>query len=54
MFKLLSWNDFKLLLFDFYDHRIQNQAELTGAINNQYVNFDEYMLIFFLDKYKTR
>lgn len=52
--KLVPWNDFKNQLSDFYDHRIQNHGEVTGAINTFYMNLDEYIMIYFLDKYKFR
>jgi hypothetical protein len=46
--------DFKYLLFEFYNHRHQNQPEIAGSTNNYYMNFDEYLLLFFLDRYKYR
>ena len=52
--KLISWNEFKLILYDFYEHRLHNNAELTGAINNFYVNIEEYIMLYYLDKYKLR
>lgn len=53
-FKLMSWIDFKLQLYDFYDHRLLYQNEVAGATNNFYMNLDEYILLYFLDKYKFR
>ena len=53
-FKLMSWNDFKLQLYDFYDHRLLYQNEIAGATNNFYMNLDEYILLYFLDKFKFR
>lgn len=52
--KLVPWNDFKSQLTEFYDHRIQNQGEIQGATNTFYMNLDEYVMIYFLDKYKFR
>jgi hypothetical protein len=50
----MSWSEFKLQLYDFYDHRLHFQSELAGATNNFYMNLDEYILIYYLDKYKYR
>lgn len=52
--KLIPWNEFKITLYDYYDHRIANQAEISGAINNYYVNMDENVMLYFLDKFKYR
>jgi len=52
--KLQPWGDFKNLLFDIYDHRIQHAPEMNGAINNTYISLDEHLVLYFLEKYKTR
>jgi len=53
-FRLASWNEFKSVLHEFYDFRILHNGELTGAVNNYYVNFEESLLLFFLEKHKYR
>jgi hypothetical protein len=52
--KLLSFHQFKTLIFEIYDHRILHSTEINGALNNSYVTLDEHLLIFMLEKNKTR
>jgi hypothetical protein len=52
--KLMPWSDFKAIVVDFYEHRLINHAEISGAINTYYVNMDEHVMLYFLDKHKTR
>jgi len=52
--KLIPWPDFKILLFDIYDHRIFHAPEINGAVNTTYMSLDEHLLVFFLEKYKVR
>ena len=52
--KLVSWNEFKSVLHEFYEFRILHNTEITGAVNTYYVNFEESLLLFFLEKYKLR
>jgi len=51
---VLPWPEFKLLIFDFYEHRIFNSPELLGATNTNYTPLEEYLIIYFLDHHKSR
>jgi hypothetical protein len=49
--KFMPWNQFKHLLFDIYDHRIENAPEINGAINTTYLALEEHLVLFFVEKY---
>ena len=51
--KIRPWKKFKELLFDIYDHRIENAWEINGAINPNSMSLDEHLIVFFVDKYKS-
>lgn len=46
---LISWPEFKKIIFDIYEHRILFSAEIMGAINNTYLSLDEHLIIYFGD-----
>ena len=52
--RLAVWGDFKNLLFEIYDHRLEHAPEISGAINSNYMSMEEHLIIFFVQKYKTR
>jgi len=52
--KLLSFHSFKNLIYEIYDHRILHATEINGALNASYMTLDEHLLIFMLEKNKTR
>lgn len=52
--RVLPWPEFKSVIYEVYDHRLQHASEINGVINSSYLCFEEYVLIFFLDKYKLR
>lgn len=52
--RLAVWPDFKQLIFEIYDHRIENAPEINGAINNTYMSMEEHMICFFALKYRLR
>ena len=52
--KLLSFHQFKNLIYEIYDHRIFHATEINGALNASYMTLDEHLLIFMLEKHKTR
>ena len=45
---------FKSLIWEIYDHRINNAPEINGTINTSYMTLDEHLLIYLLQKHKTR
>jgi len=42
------------MIFEIYDHRILHSTEINGALNASYMTLDEHLLIFMLEKHKTR
>lgn len=52
--KLPPWQEFKQLIYDIYDHRIFHAPEINGGINTNYMNMDEHLICFFLEKYLSR
>lgn len=52
--KVIPWPEFKKHVYEIYDHKINNSAEINGSLNNSYLCFQEYFLIYFLDKFKLR
>jgi len=42
------------MIFDILDHRIINAEEIDGGVNNTYMSLDEHLIIFMLEKHKTR
>ena len=51
---LVPWGKFKLLLFDIYNSRIRHTAELSGSANTNYCSLNEFILIYFMEKLRTR
>ena len=52
--QLIPWNKFKQLLYNIYEHRIDNAAELNGSVNTSYCNMQEHLLIYFCDLLGSR
>ena len=46
---LISWPEFKKIIFEIYEHRILFSAEIMGAINNTYLSLNEHLIIYFGD-----
>ena len=46
---LISWPEFKKIIFEIYEHRIKYSAEIMGVINNTYLTLDEHLIIYFGD-----
>jgi hypothetical protein len=44
--KLIPWPDFKKIIWDIIDHRIENSPEINGAINTTYMSLDEHLVIY--------
>lgn len=53
-YELLEWDYFKSIIFEIYDHRIKHAPELNGSANLNYVAMNEHILLYFVDKYRTR
>ena len=51
---VVSWKDFKDTIFNILKHRINNSQELLGGVNTTYTPLCEYLIIYFIDKHKTR
>ena len=51
---MVNWENFKQLIFEILDHRIQNAEEIDGGINNTFMSFDEHLLIYLFDKHRAR
>lgn len=52
--QLIPWSKFKVLLFNIYEHRIDNAPELNGGINTNYCSMIEHLIIYFMDKLGRR
>ena len=52
--KLFPWITMKQLIFSIYDHRIQHSPEISGMITESYLKMDEHLVIFFLERNKSR
>ena len=50
----VKWSVFKEQIYEIYNSRINNSAEISGSINNSYMGMDESLIIYFLDKIHTR
>lgn len=48
------WADFKQLIYEIYDHRIENAPEINGMINNTYMSMEEHLIVFFTMRYRQR
>jgi hypothetical protein len=53
-FELMPWLQVKDIIFDIYDHRIRNAPEINGSCNTNYCTLNEHLLIFFVDKKRSR
>ena len=47
--KLMPWPDFKKVIFDIIDHRIEFSPEINGAINTTYMSMDEHLVIYMVN-----
>ena len=47
-FKLQNWFEFKSLLYDIYDNRIEYAPEINGAINTNYMGMEEHLICYFI------
>lgn len=45
--KLLPWPEFKRIIFDIIEHRIEHAPEINGVVNTNYMSLDEHLIIFF-------
>ena len=45
--RLPSWENFKQLIYEIYDHRIFHAPEINGAINTSYLTMEEHLILFF-------
>jgi len=52
--RLAVWPDFKQLIFEIYDHRIEHAPEINGMINNSYMSMEEHLICYFTQRYRTR
>ena len=52
--KIMNWVEFKAIIFEIYDHRIQHAPEVQGMLNTNYMTMDEHMAVYFLEKTRTR
>ena len=50
----MPWPEFKQVIYEVYEHRIAYAFETNGVINTSYVALEEYLIIFFMDKFKLR
>jgi hypothetical protein len=44
----------KKLIFNIYDHRLDNSHEINGSSNMNYCALNEYILIYFFDLCRDR
>jgi hypothetical protein len=44
----------KKVIFEILDHRLKHAEEIDGTTNNTYMSLDEHLIIFMLDKNKSR
>lgn len=49
--RLIAWPDFKKLIFDIMDHRIENAPEIHGLVNTTYMSMDEHLVIYMIDQF---
>ena len=47
--KLTPWPEFKKIIFEIIDHRIEFAPEINGVINTSYLSLDEHLLIYMVD-----
>ena len=48
--KLMNWPDFKKIIFEILDHRIEHAPEINGVVNTSYLSLDEHLLIYWVDQ----
>jgi hypothetical protein len=53
-YRVEEWKKFKLKLFEIYEHRIENAAEISGAINGSYLGLDEHLILYFMEKHRDK
>ena len=45
--------DFKKIIFEIIDHRIEHAPEINGVVNTSYLSLDEHLLIYWVDQCTT-
>jgi len=48
--KLQPWPEFKKLIQDILDHRIEQAPEINGAINTSYASLDEHLVCYIAER----
>jgi hypothetical protein len=51
---LIQWIGVKQMIFEILDHRVKHAEEIDGTINTTYMSLDEHLIIFMLEKHKSR
>lgn len=52
--KIAPWSQFKMMIWQVLDHRIQNSQEIYGSVNTAYVTMIEHLLLFMVETTKSR
>ena len=47
----MPWPEFKKLIFEIIDHRIEFSAEISGAINTTYLTMDEHLVLYWVGSF---
>lgn len=50
----MTWTNFKVLIWDIYNHRINHAPEINGAINTSHLSLDEHLVVFMLHRHGSR
>lgn len=49
--RVLPWLYFKKIIHNIYLDRIKSNWEISGGLSNTFVNFDEFLCVYFLKVY---
>ena len=52
--KLIPWSQFKQIINQIYDHRIENSQEIYGMVNQTHMTHCEHLILYMLEKHQSR
>ena len=52
--RVVPWPFFKKTLYEIYNERINFSEEINGAVNSNYLSLEEFLILYFLKKFKLR
>lgn len=52
--KVAPWKYFRKQILEIYTERMRLNTDIKGCINSNYLSLEEFLILFFLEKYSLR